>query len=50
MIPVEFVEWMIKCMLIMVFVIPILSGCVLFGVLACWMKNEEKEGEACEQG
>lgn len=50
MIPVEFIEWMIKCMLIMVFVIPIMSACLLFVILAIYMKQKDEEGKTCEQG
>lgn len=51
MIPVEIIEWMIKCMLIMVFVVPIVTACVLFVILACWLQwKDNEEGDACEQG
>lgn len=50
-IPVEIIEWMIKCMLIMVFVVPIVTACVLFVILACWLQWKDNEEEnACEQG
>lgn len=49
MIPVEIIEWMIKCMLIMVFVVPIVTACLLFVILAIWLKQKDEEGSMCEQ-